>query len=152
MNRPVATAEPQHSLRVIQPDAHPFCFVCSASNPMGLALDCVPDPDGGVRAGFLAHAAMEGYPGVLHGGLVASLLDGAMTQCLFAQGVVAMTAELTIRYHHEVSTAESLTVRAWLESEAHGRYLVAAEIQQGGRITTRAKAKFLERRAAPPPQ
>lgn len=148
MNDPVASSDALRGLRRLQRNAHPFCFVCSASNPMGLALDCNPDPDGSVSATFLGHGALEGYPGVLHGGLAAALLDGAMTQCLFAHGVEAMTAELQIRYLHEVSTAGPLTVRAWLESHKHGRYLVAAEIRQAGLIRARAKAKFMQRRHA----
>lgn len=148
MNGPVTSSDVQRTLCGTQPKAHPFCFVCSASNPMGLALDFKPDPEGGVSASFLGHAALDGYPGVLHGGLVATLLDGAMTQGLFAQGVEAMTAELRIRYHHEVGTAEPLTVRAWLESHKHGCFLVAAEIRQSGLIRATATAKFLIRRPA----
>ncbi|MCP5521255.1 MAG: PaaI family thioesterase [Verrucomicrobiales bacterium] len=131
-------------------EAHPFCFACSASNPMGLALEFRGDPDGGVLATFLGHAALEGYPGVMHGGVVATLLDGAMTRCLFAHGVVAVTAELSIRYVHEVNTAEPLTVRAWRESQRHGCHQVAAEIRQGGRITTRARATFMPRHPGEP--
>lgn len=145
MNTLVAFPDTQGSLRSLASQAHRFCFVCGSSNPMGLGLDCSVGSDGSVTATFQGHAALEGYPGVLHGGLVATLLDGAMTQCLFARGVQAVTAALEIRYLHEVIASERLTVRAWLESPQHGLFLVAAEIQQSGRTKARAKGKFLPR-------
>src|ERR1035438_2203533 len=88
----------QTQLKGAQACAHPFCVVCSGSNPYGLGLKFQPDGDGGVSTVFLAHAALEGYPGLVHGGVIASMLDGAMTNCLFAQGIVAVMGELNVRY------------------------------------------------------
>lgn len=134
-----ATAHLSH----VQAHAHPFCFACSASNPMGLALRYTTAPDGSVSAQFLGNCALESYPGVLHGGLVATLLDGAMTNCLFAQDIRAMTAELRVRYRSPVLAAEELTVRAWLESSHHGLYEMRAEITQGGTLKARAHGRFI---------
>lgn len=124
-------------------DAHPFCYVCSASNPMGLALRYIAAPDGSVSATFLGNCALEGYEGMLHGGVVATVLDGAMTNCLFAQGFQALTADLRVRYRSPVLAAEELTVRAWLESSRHGLFELRAEITQGNRIKAQALGKFI---------
>jgi acyl-coenzyme A thioesterase PaaI-like protein len=35
---------------------------------------------------------------MLHGGVISSILDGTMTNCLFAHGTVAVTAELRVRF------------------------------------------------------
>src|SRR5664280_728378 len=98
----VAPDRAQIRLANNQTEAHPFCFVCSGSNPMGLALRYEPQPDGCVSARFMGHSALEGYSGLLHGGLIATLLDGAMTNCLFARGIRGLTAELKVRYHESV--------------------------------------------------
>lgn len=135
-------------LEHVQASAHPFCFACSGSNPMGLALRYTLAEDGSVSAPFLGHCALEGYPGVMHGGLVATLLDGAMTNCLFACGIQAMTAELQVRYAAAIAVAETLTVRAWLESARHGLWGLRAEIQQGGQVKAHAHGKFLVPHAA----
>ena len=127
----------------VQADAHPFCFACSASNPMGLALRYTTAPDGSVSTRFLGNCALESYPGVLHGGLVATLLDGAMTNCLFAQDIRAMTAELRVRYRAPVLAAEEMTVRAWLESSHHGLFEMRAEITQSGSLKARAHGRFI---------
>jgi acyl-coenzyme A thioesterase PaaI-like protein len=137
----VAGASGQFTLRK---EAHPFCFVCSGSNPMGLALRYAAEPDGSVSASFLGNCALEGYPGWLHGGVIAALLDGAMTNCLFARGVQGMTAELRVRYREAVAAAETLTVRARLESSSHGLHRLNAEIEQGGKVKATASAAFMD--------
>jgi acyl-coenzyme A thioesterase PaaI-like protein len=129
--------------RSTQAEVHPFCFACSASNPMGLALRYTTAPDGSVSAPFIGNCALEGYPGMLHGGIVATLLDGAMTHCLFARGIRALTADLRVRYRSPVLAAEELSVRAWLDSSRHGLLELRAEIVQGGKVKAQALGKFI---------
>jgi acyl-coenzyme A thioesterase PaaI-like protein len=128
-----------------QAEAHPFCFVCSGSNPMGLALRYTPRPDGSVSAAFLGHGALEGYPGLLHGGVIAALLDGAMTNCLFALGRRALTVELNVRYHAGVASAEETLLRAWLEDDSHGLFRLRAELSQSAVVKASAAGKFMTR-------
>ena len=131
-------------LRAAHAEAHPFCFVCSGSNPMGLAIQFSTGLDGSVAGRFLGNCALEGYRGRLHGGVIAALLDGAMTHCLFAHGVGALTVELRLRYRAAVTSAKSVSVRAWLEKEARGVYQLRAELEQGGEVKARATGKFLK--------
>jgi len=133
----------QAGFQITQAEAHPFCFVCSGSNPMGLALRYAPQPDGSVSASFLGHSALEGYPGLLHGGVIAALLDGAMTNCLFARGIRGLTVELSVRYHASVGGAEESLLRAWVEDESHGLFQLRAELSQGGAVKATANGKFM---------
>lgn len=110
---------------------------------MGLALRYTPWPDGSVRASFLGHSALEGYPGLLHGGVIAALLDGAMTNCLFAQKRRALTVELNVRYHTGVVSAETMSLHAWLEDSEHGLFRLRAELAQGGTVKASATGKFI---------
>jgi uncharacterized protein (TIGR00369 family) len=123
---------------------HPFCFVCGGSNPMSLGLRCEPQADGRVAASFIGHSALEGYPGRLHGGVIAALLDGAMTHCLFAHGIEAVTAELNVRYLDAVSAGAMLTVQAWLTKSTHGLYQLEAEIAEAGVVKVSATGKFMK--------
>ena len=125
-------------------EAHPFCFVCSSSNPMGLGLRYTPQPDGSVIATFMGNCALEGYSGLLHGGLIATLLDGAMTNCLFARGIRCLTAELNVRYHESVAASEEVLLRAWLEDDAHGLYQLRANLIQAGTVRASAIGKFMK--------
>jgi hypothetical protein len=114
---------------------------------MGLAVKYTTEPDGSVTARFLGHCALEGYPGLLHGGLIAALLDGAMTHCLFVRGHRGLTVELKVRYHAGVNAAEESSVRAWLKDSAHGVFQLGAELAQGGVVRARATGKFMTRNA-----
>ena len=126
-----------------QTEMHPFCFVCSGSNPMGLALRFEPQSDGSVQTVFYGNSTLEGYSGLLHGGMIAALLDGCMTHCLFARGIRGVTAELKVRYLQPVMASAEVQVRAWLENESHGLFQLRAELRQSGNIKASATGKFL---------
>jgi acyl-coenzyme A thioesterase PaaI-like protein len=55
------------------------------------------------------------YTGLLHGGMTSTLLDAAMTHCLFMQGVQALTAELTVDSFHPFvpEQADGMCQTAW---------------------------------------
>lgn len=112
---------------------------------MGLALRYRVQPDGSVAATFLGNCALEGYMGLLHGGVIACLLDGAMTNCLFARGIAGLTVDLRVRYHAGVVAAEAATVHAWLEDRSHGLYQLRAELTQRSAVKASATGKFLTR-------
>jgi uncharacterized protein (TIGR00369 family) len=130
----------------LRAETHPFCLVCSPSNPLGLGLKFNRGDDGAVSATFLGHPALEGFQGLLHGGVIASLLDGAMTNCLFAHGCVAVTGELTVRYREPVVIGEEMNIRAWITRSSPPLRLVAAELKQGDCVKAAAAAKFMERK------
>jgi len=123
---------------------HPGCVVCSPDHPWGLRLRCGVQPDGGVQGEFNGSELYAGYEGRLHGGLIAALLDGAMTQCLFAQSCQAFTAELTVRYRHPVAASDGLLVRAWLVESRASFHRLRAELRHEGRVMAFAVGKFME--------
>ena len=139
-----STDTSQAQLHAARARSHPFCLVCSQSNPMGLGLEFTSHNDGSVSASFLGHAALEGFEGFLHGGMIASLLDGAMTNCLFAHGHVAMTGELKVRYREPVVIGIEMLIRAWITRRHPPLYLLEAQLEQEGCIRATASAKFVE--------
>jgi acyl-coenzyme A thioesterase PaaI-like protein len=132
-------------LHSIQSTAHPFCFVCSGANPFGLALQYVSGPDGRLQACFHANPSLEGYPGLLHGGVTAALLDGIMTNLLFSKGIVALTGELRIRYREPVEIGPEILLSAWIERQYAPLFVVRAELRQQDNIKAIASAKFMQR-------
>jgi uncharacterized protein (TIGR00369 family) len=118
--------------------------ICSRANERGLQLDFAAADGGGVQARFACTPAHEGFAGMLHGGVVASLLDGAMTNCLFARGIVAVTADLKVRFRHPVAVGTTATVRAWTERSSPPRYALRADVVQDGRVRATAEGRFLE--------
>ena len=118
--------------------------MCGARNARGFRLQFTPFPDGqGVTADFDCDRSFEGYPGVVHGGIVSALLDGAMTHCLFQSGRAGRTARLTVRFRHPVIVGRRAIVSARLVA-VRGRVLdLTAELAQGGRIAAEAQGRFL---------
>lgn len=123
---------------------HPGCVVCGGANARGLRLRYAPGAGKGVEAILDCDASLEGYGGRLHGGVIAAALDGAMTHCLFAQGLTAVTAELIVKYKHPVTIGRPARVRAWLERDLGPLYLLQAELVQDDIVKAAASAKFLE--------
>jgi len=123
---PPSTMESDQQLAAVRRRHHPDCVVCGSRNARGLQLAFTRQADGSVSASFACDPAWMGYPGCLHGGVIAALLDGAMTNCLFAQEQVALTAELCVRYREAVVTGRPATVRAWLaHSSSHLLHLLS---------------------------
>ncbi|MBT3377848.1 MAG: PaaI family thioesterase [Lentisphaerae bacterium] len=132
------------SLREMQAARHPNCVVCAAANLAGLGLDFRIQQDEAVEADFGCPEALQGYPGILHGGVIATVLDGAMANCLFTRRIEAVTADLRIRYRHPVSTGTKATVRAWPEESHRALHVMRAQLFQDGQIKATATAKFVE--------
>ncbi|HET8912659.1 MAG TPA: PaaI family thioesterase [Ktedonobacteraceae bacterium] len=94
------------------------CFVCGQKNPFGLKLVYRQENDS-VVTDFQPRQEHEGYPGVLHGGIVAAVLDETLGRTAVLGNMVnwTMTGRLEIRYRRNVPSVPLLRVRAWLDSE-----------------------------------
>jgi uncharacterized protein (TIGR00369 family) len=57
-----------------QPNSE-MCFVCGRSNPVGLYMRFHDDGDKEVVSEFTVPAHYQGYPGIVHGGVLAAMLD-----------------------------------------------------------------------------
>jgi uncharacterized protein (TIGR00369 family) len=143
MKEPDAISE---SFRALRNQSHPACFVCAGSQPAGLHLFFLPRDDGSVAAEFACNEEYEGYPGVIHGGIVTSLLDGAMTNCLFMHGQVAVTARLNVRFRHPVLTGTVAVVRSWIADTSRAFFQMQAELLQAGRRVATADGVFMPAR------
>lgn len=121
---------------------HGACIMCGGDNPRSLKLAFVSDETGSVEAVFTPQAHLQGFEGILHGGVTAALLDSAMTNCLFNCGVRAVTADLRVRYPHPVPVGSELKVRAWMTGAHVPLYYMKAEITVGGHILAWAHATF----------
>ncbi|MGQ9650083.1 MAG: PaaI family thioesterase [Phycisphaerae bacterium] len=121
---------------------HPSCLVCGSSRTDGLALHFQQETDGSVVAEFDCGATFQGYPDRLHGGVVAMLLDAAMTHCLFSRKVAGLTTKLSIRYHRAVMLGVPALVRAELVDAQAPLYYLESRVIQDGHMCATAKGVF----------
>jgi acyl-coenzyme A thioesterase PaaI-like protein len=123
---------------------HPDCFVCGQGKG-GLGLRFELRSDSSVEATFDCIDFFQGYSCILHGGIISSMLDAAMTHCLFAQGEVAFTAELVIQFKRPVSTRQSATISARMQHDYCPLFVMQAELVQNGFLAASATGKFMRR-------
>ena len=125
-------------------NGHSRCLLCGNLNPRSLNLSFQAAGDGVVRTRFEAHTDLQGYDDILHGGVIASLLDAAMTHCLFHRGVQAVTGDLHVRFVRPVPCNVSLEIRAWVLASRPPLYHLRAEIILDERVMAWAEAKFMQ--------
>jgi SAM-dependent methyltransferase/acyl-coenzyme A thioesterase PaaI-like protein len=143
-----SVAVSQSTLDETRQAAHPHCFLCGVENARGLGLDFHVRPDGAVQAAFGGGLVFEGYPSTIHGGLLAALLDAAMTNCLFSRGIVAVTARLNVRYVEPGRPGSPLEVVADLDRSTRGLHYLSAEVRQAGHVVARSVGTFTDRTRA----
>jgi len=85
------------------------CFVCGRENPVGLKLEFFSQSPGQVRSDLDIPAVYEGYPGVVHGGIIASILDETGGRAFMDDPTLFMvTAQLNVRYRKPVPSKTPL--------------------------------------------
>jgi acyl-coenzyme A thioesterase PaaI-like protein len=108
------------------------CFVCGAQNEAGLRMHFHHEGER-VVADFLPEATFQGFPGVVHGGVLASVLDEALSRTALLFGEWVMTGRLEIRYRQPAVVGQLLRVTAEIEQRrarmvlAHGAIALAAD-------------------------
>jgi acyl-coenzyme A thioesterase PaaI-like protein len=127
---------------ILRASAHPRCVACSPCHPFGLKLDFRDAGGGAVRATFACNEAFEGYPGRLHGGIISTLLDAAMANCLFFRNLKGVTAELVVNFKAPVALNREATVEARVTRDIFPLFLMEAGLVQGGEPKASATAKF----------
>ncbi len=120
-----------------------WCFACGTNNPNGLHLSFHYEDDCYVTS-FKPQRCHQGYKGVLHGGIICTLLDEVMARAALDQGKPAVTARLEVRYVRPASTAGTLTARARLVEERKKLIKAEAElIEEGVGCVAKGKADLL---------
>ena len=92
-----------------------YCFACGPDNPIGLHLDFHFTAEKYVAEKTLPHE-YQSYEGVVHGGIVTTMLDEAMGGYLYSSGEKAVTARLDVRYRKPTPVGEQLVITGWEES------------------------------------
>ena len=88
------------------------CFVCGRENPYGLQLKFYETQPGQVVVEYTVPEQYQGYPGVVHGGIVAAMLDEVTGRAHMGGDPprFMFTARLEIRYHKNVPIGEPLKI------------------------------------------
>ena len=122
------------------------CFVCGQKNKNGLRARFFWDGKKAV-CDFDAVEPFAGYKNILHGGIVATLLDEIMIKALLAEGILSVTAEITVRYKKPVYTGDRLHLEGWKTGKDGNVYSTKGQaVNQSGEIVAEAVAKYFQAR------
>ncbi len=122
---------------ILTPLAHGalnHCFGCGLDNPSGLRLNFFTDPDHNIVCHTTLAPRFAGPPGHAHGGIIATLLDEAMSKANRARNILAMTRQMEVQYLRPIPLGVPLTLTA-RHLDAHGRAPDSASGQVPGVIT-----------------
>jgi len=105
------------------------CFVCGENNPNGLRLSFEIDKEKQtLKTMFVASPTFQGWDGIVHGGILSTLLDEAMAKLVYELGYQAVTASIEIKFKKPAPILEPL--------------LVYGEVTEVSRRLIRAKARI----------
>lgn len=121
-----------------------MCFVCGRENPIGLKADFYVDGDR-VYMDFTPQEQHQGYPGVMHGGLVSTMLDETVGRSAFLQNMWVVTAKMELRFRQPVPIGQPLRVVGWI-TRVKGRLLEAKGqvILADGSVAVEAEGTYIE--------
>lgn len=103
------------------------CFGCGSANPAGLKLSF--DWDGRqATATFVAQEKYQGWPGMVHGGILCTILDEAISWAAHYARATGVTGKLAIRLKHPVRIGEKLRISATITENSRKLCLSKAEV------------------------
>lgn len=119
------------------------CFGCSPSNSTGMQLRFVRFGTR-VRSRTRVPERFHGAPGIVHGGIVATMLDEiSCAAAVFVADRFVVTGELVVRYDHPVPVETPLELEAELVGQSHPRYAeISATVRGADTVLARSTGKF----------
>jgi len=125
------------------------CFVCGKENHVGLKLeihcqDVFQENQTLKKAvcSFSLSKEFQGYGGVIHGGILSTILDELMIYSLYYEEIPSVTAKIEVTFKKRVSPGELLFGEAWL-AKNRGKMAEACGILRNQKKEIVAKARGL---------
>jgi uncharacterized protein (TIGR00369 family) len=112
-------------------DEYRGCYVCGVENDSGLRLPFRKDDGGGSRAEYVARPEHAGWPGIIHGGLLFTLMDEAVAWACTYAGSRCVTAKAEARFRVPAQVGALLVITGRVTHTASRALRARAEVRQG---------------------
>jgi uncharacterized protein (TIGR00369 family) len=121
------------------------CLVCGRDNPHGLHLSSLVDPDSGsVQATFTPAAHHIGFENIIHGGVLATLLDELMVwSAIWASGKACVAAEMSLRFLQKAGVGQPLDAVATVTRQRSRLIETASTIHHQDNLICTAMGKYV---------
>ncbi len=119
--------EDGHALRLVAA-LNPHCVACGHQNPHGLQLTFRVDGNC-LTTEWVPGKDWESFQGVIHGGVISTVLDEAMSKAIITHGLEAFTVDLQVRFKQKLRTGEAVQIRGWVVQRKKRRITAEASIR-----------------------
>ena len=122
-----------------------MCFACGKDNENGLHLEfSFLEQEKRIETTFLPSNKYQGWKGIVHGGIIATVMDETMAKLVHRLGYRVLTASLDIRYKELARTLEPLKVSAEITNLSKRLIYTRAVAQlRNGKTVAEAHAKMM---------
>ena len=125
-----------------------MCFVCGESNPAGVRVRFYEQEDGSLLARFTGADHHQGYPGRMHGGVIAAIMDETMGRAIMiahGEAIWGVTGELSLRFRKPVPLGVELTAIGRIVSEKSRTFDGSGELYLAdGTVAVEGTGKYVK--------
>ena len=123
-----------------------YCFVCGDQNESGLKARFFVQSDGSVASEYTVEQRFAGYDNIMHGGIAASLLDEVMIKAILKDDILAVTAEMTVKFKAPVYVGQKMVLVGRV-IESKGRlYRTEGVAEVAGKVVAEATGTYIRAR------
>jgi len=121
------------------------CFGCGQSSPNGLHLTFLLAADGSVFCETTIPDTFEGPVGYVHGGIIATMLDEAMSKSVRSLGRTSMTRQMEVDYLRPVPSGAPIRIEGHVVRGEGRKHWAEAKIHNAtGKVLAQSKGLFIE--------
>lgn len=136
-------ADYERRFKELQAAHHSECLF--RNNPPVDNLQFSFSEDGALTGSFLCSPEHQSYDGIVHGGIIAAIIDASMAQCCMGHGIVAYTCDLSIRYKNPVKIATWTQLKTRIVGKALGvLFSLECHITQENQVHVEAAGRFFK--------
>ena len=122
-----------------------MCFVCGRDNPIGLHMHFYTAEDGCVYADYIPRPEHQSFPGVMHGGLITTMLDELIGRTAIAMDLWCMTAKLEVRFRKPIPIGMPLKLKGEITKKSSRMLEGHGEIRlEDGTLAVEAVGTYLK--------
>lgn len=126
-------------------DVHHSNCIFNRPQPLLPGLVFRFDNKGIIHSSFICGPQYQGYDQMIHGGIIGAIIDASMAQCLMGHGIIAYTADLSIRYRKPLLINKTALLETSITEVTAGTlYRMKCEITQGHNLSVTANARFFK--------
>lgn len=108
-------------------DDDQMCFCCGPKNPIGLKLVFESGPEGRMSTLWRPKKEHQGFKDIVHGGLVATVLDEVMVRLLYLRGIPAVTAGMETKLLRPLRWGRAYRFEGWIVRDRGKAVVTEAE-------------------------